>query len=207
MRGGLSLAKIFSMMKNLFVSLTIVSLALTFLVGASAVAEEPGRRLRAAEDSVEQLLDRLANAGDDLESRHIADALLRRWSRANSDTIDLLAARAQAAEAAGATPLARQLLDYVITLAPNWADGYIRRSRVRAASGDDAGALSDLETSLLKEPRRFDALAMQGALAERSGDKKQALAATRKALALQPMNEDLRKSEERLKIEVEGRDI
>lgn len=207
MRGGLSLAKIFSMMKNLFVSLTIVSLALTFLVGASAVAEEPGRRLRAAEDSVEQLLDRLANAGDDLESRHIADALLRRWSRANSDTIDLLAARAQAAEAAGATPLARQLLDYVITLAPNWADGYIRRARVRAASGDDAGALSDLETSLLKEPRRFDALAMQGALAERSGDKKQALAATRKALALQPMNEDLRKSEERLKIEVEGRDI
>lgn len=204
MRGGLSLAKIFSMMKNLFVSLTIVYLALTFLVGASAVAEEPGRRLRAAEDSVEQLLDRLANAGDDLESRHIADALLRRWSRANSDTIDLLAARAQAA---GATPLARQLLDYVITLAPNWADGYIRRSRVRAASGDDAGALSDLETSLLKEPRRFDALAMQGALAERSGDKKQALAATRKALALQPMNKDLRKSEERLKIEVEGRDI
>ena len=48
---------------------------------------------------------------------------------------------------------------------------------------------------------------MQGALAERSGDKKQALAATRKALALQPMNEDLRKSEERLKIDGEGRDI
>lgn len=168
----------------------------------------PSRPSRQTVDkTLDELLDRLAKAGDELESRHIAEAVLQRWARANSDTIDLLAVRAQAADAAGAAPLARQLLDYVVALAPNWADGYVRRARLRASTGDDAGALRDLETALLKEPRRFDALAMQGALAERSGDKKLALAATRKALALQPMNEDLRKSEDRLKTDVEGRDI
>lgn len=191
----------------------VSTLVAMFLVAVSASfpscarAETPASSRRPAEDTVDQLLDRLANAQDELESRHIAEAVLHRWARTNSDTIDLLAARALAAEAVGAATLARQLLDYVVSLAPNWADGYVRRARVRAASGDDAGALSDLETALLMEPRRFDALAMQGALAERVGDKKQALAAMRRALALQPANEDLRKSEERLKIEVEGRDI
>lgn len=186
-------------------------LAVSLLPAGVAFAETSAPAQHRADGRVDEnvtnLLDRLAKAGDDLESRHIAAALLQRWARANSDTIDLLAARAQVAEAAGAAPLARQLLDYVVSLAPNWADGYVRRARLRAESGDDPGALSDLEAALHHEPRRFDALEMQGALAERTGNKKLALAALRKALALQPMNEDLRKSEERLKIDVEGRDI
>lgn len=199
------------MTKHSFYGLATVLLASCLLPAAPARAETPApvpdRADGRVDENVENLLDRLAKAGDDLETRHIAAALLQRWARANSDTIDLLAARAQAAEAAGAAPLARQLLDYVVSLAPNWADGYVRRARLRADTGDDPGALSDLEAALQREPRRFDALEMQGALAERSGNKKLALGALRKALALQPMNDNLRKSEERLKIDVEGRDI
>jgi tetratricopeptide (TPR) repeat protein len=202
---------VLSMNRHVFTALAIVLVVHVFAAAALARAEAPPQAQRhvdgRVDDNVENLLDRLAKAGDDLETRHIANAILNRWARANSDTIDLLAARAQVAEAAGAASLARQLLDYVVSLAPNWVDGYVRRARVRAATGDDPGALSDLEAALLREPRRFDALAMQGALAERSGDKSRALAAIRKALALQPMNEDLRKSEERLKTDVEGRDI
>ena len=160
-----------------------------------------------ADDGDDALLDRLSHAQDEMESRHIAEALLKRWSQANSDTINLLVARAQSAEAAGASPLARGLLDYVVLLAPNWAEGFVRRARVNAAAGDDAGARADLETALRLEPRRFDALTMLSAVAERSGDKQQALSASRRALALQPMNQDLRKTEDRLKVDVEGRDI
>ena len=83
----------------------------------------------------------------------------------------------------------------------------VKPARVNAAAGDDAGARADLETALRLEPRRFDALTMLSAVAERSGDKQQALSASRRALALQPMNQDLRKTEERLKVDVEGRDI
>jgi tetratricopeptide (TPR) repeat protein len=193
------------MIKNFALISSIMIAALSLPLGATTRAETPERR--PVEDSDNNLLDRLAHAQDELESRHIAETLLRRWARANSDTIDLLAARAQAAEAAGAAPLARQLMDYVVSLAPNWVDGYVRRARARAASGDEAGALADLETALRMEPRRFDALTIQAALAERSGDKKQALSAIRRALTLQPMNEELQKTEERLKTDVEGRDI
>lgn len=207
MPGAASADKVFPMYRYISKITAMLLVALNAPYAAPVRAETPATSHRPVDETIDQLLDRLAKAQDELESRHIADAVLRRWARTQSDTIDLLAARAFAAEAAGAAPLARQLLDYVVSLAPNWADGYVRRARVRAAAGDDAGALADLETAMLKEPRRFDALALQGAIAERAGDKKQALAALRRALALQPMNEDLRKSEERLKIEVEGRDI
>ena len=195
------------MSKNFLAPWAIIISVLCLPSTAMAETETPAPAHRPDDDTVEKLLDRLADARDELESRHLADAVLRRWARANSDTIDLLAARALAAETAGAAPLARQLLDYVVSLAPNWVDGYVRRARVRAGTGDEAGALSDLETALQKEPRRFDALAIQGAIAERIGDKKLALAAIRRALAVQPNNEELHKTEERLKIDVEGRDI
>ena len=69
------------------------------------------------------------------------------------------------------------------------------------------GALADLETAARLEPKRFDALAALGALAEKAGEKKRALDAYRKALRIAPRNAGLRKDEERLRLEVEGRDI
>lgn len=195
-------------MRKSFLAAIVALLSRAFF--SAAVLAQPNAiaaQQSATEENVGALLDRLAHAQDDLESRHIAEALRRRWSQANSDTINLLIARAQAAETAGAAPLALDLLKYVVRLAPNWAEGFVRRAQARVALGDDAGARSDLETALRQEPRRFDALTMLSAVAERSGDKSQALAASRRALALQPMNEQLRKTEERLKIDVEGRDI
>lgn len=158
-------------------------------------------------EEMNKLFSRLAEAEDDREAQSAAAAILRRWGRSGSDTIDLLAARAAAAEAAGAPPLAKALLDYVVALSPDWPEGFVRRARVLSAQGDEAGAIADLETAARLEPRRFDALQALGALAEKTGDKKRALDAYRKALAISPRNDALHKIEERLKIEVEGRDI
>lgn len=158
-------------------------------------------------DEMARLFARLEQADDEQEATSVAAAILRRWSHSDSDTVDLLATRALAAEAAGAPPLARELLDYVVALAPYWAEGFVRRARVRAEQGDDAGALSDLETAARLEPKRFDALAALGSLAEKAGEKKRALDAYRKSLAISPQQDSLRRTEERLRIEVEGRDI
>jgi len=156
---------------------------------------------------LDRLFGRMANAGDERESQAAGAAILRRWSQSGSDTIDLLAARALAAEVAGAPSLAKALLDYVVALSPQWPEGFVRRARVMASEGDAAGALADLETAARLEPKRFDALEALGALAEKSGEKKRALSAYRKALEIEPRNESLHKNEERLRIEVEGRDI
>ncbi len=156
---------------------------------------------------LDRLFGRMFNAEDERESQSAGAAILRRWSQSGSDTIDLLAARALAAEVAGAPSLAKALLDYVVALSPNWSEGFVRRARVMAAEGDVAGALADLETAARLEPKRFDALEAIGGLAEKAGEKKRALGAYRKAMEIEPRNESLRKNEERLRIEVEGRDI
>jgi Flp pilus assembly protein TadD len=99
------------------------------------------------------------------------------------------------------------LLDYVVALSPGWPEAFVRRARVSAAGGDVSGALADLETAARLEPKRFDALEALGALSEKAGEKKRALEAYRKALEIAPRNDALHKNEERLRIEVEGRDI
>ena len=158
-------------------------------------------------EEMARLYLRLEQAEDEREAKGLTAAIVSRWSRSESDTTDLLAARALAADAGGAPALALKLLDYVVALAPQWPEGYVRRAKVRAEQGDDSGAIADLETAARLEPKRFDALAALGALEEKSGDKKGALASYRKSLAISPQQESLRKSEERLRIEVEGRDI
>jgi tetratricopeptide (TPR) repeat protein len=172
--------------------------------GPPAQPKDPAER---REEEMARLYLRLEQAEDEREAKGVAAAIISRWSRAESDTINLLAARALAADAAGAPSLALSLLDYVVALSPQWTEAYVMRAKARAEQGDNSGAIADLETATTLEPKRFDALAALGALKEKSGDKKGALAAYRKSLAISPQQESLRKIEERLHIEVEGRDI
>lgn len=172
----------------------------SMLVAGSVVAAAPDEKMDA-------LFHRLESARDEAESRVARSAILAKLARPVSDTIQLLIARAGAAEAAGAPDVARELLDYVVNLAPEWSDGYVRRARVRATAGEDFGAIADLEAALRIEPRRFDALEMLGAVSERAGEKKQALDAYRRAEAIDRHNEEVRRNAERLRVEVEGRDI
>ncbi|MFO1104421.1 MAG: hypothetical protein U1E20_16130 [Methylocystis sp.] len=158
-------------------------------------------------EEIDRLYLRLEQAEDEREAKGVAAAIASRWSKSDSDTVDLLAARAAAADAAGAPALALRLIDYVIALSPEWAEGFALRAKMKAAQGDDSGAIADFETAATLEPKRFDAFAALGALKEKSGDKKGALAAYRKSLAISPQQESLRKIEERLHIEVDGRDI
>lgn len=166
--------------------------------------KSPDQRRQEAQD---KLFARLAAAEDEAQAQLVAMQLMRDWARSGSDTIDLLLARAGAAEAAGGTELARSLMDKAVALSPYWAEGFIRRARIKIAQNDPPGALADLETAARLDPKRFDALAAIGALAEEAGEKKRALDAYRKSLAISPRQDALRKNEERLRLELEGRDI
>ena len=157
--------------------------------------------------TLEDLLARLKNAADEPEASAIGAKVRGLFASAPSETVALLTDRAMAAELGGAQLVAQALLDHVIALDPRWSEGFVHRARAKAAHGDDAGAREDLEAALRLEPRRFDALALLGALFEEAGDKKGALDAYRRALALDPKQEALQKTEERLRLDVEGRDI
>lgn len=173
----------------------------------SAPPPAPKSPEQARAAALEDLLARLKNAADEPEALAIGAKVRGLFANAPSETVALLTDRAMAAELGGAQLAAQALLDHVIALDPRWSEGFVRRARAKAARGDGAGAREDLEAALRLEPRRFDALALLGALFEEAGDKKAALDAYRRALALDPKQEALQKIEERLRLDVEGRDI
>jgi tetratricopeptide (TPR) repeat protein len=173
----------------------------------SAPPPAPRTPEQARAAALDDLLARLKSAADEPEAAAISARIRDLFASAPSETVALLTDRAAAAELGGAQPVAQALLDNVIALDSRWSEGFVRRARARATLGDATGAREDLEAALRLEPRRFDALALLGGLFEEAGDKKAALGAYRRALALDPKQEALQKIEERLRLDVEGRDI
>ena len=171
---------------------------------------EPASKLtpkQAQAKMTDQLAARLKSAANSAEAEAILGLLRQAFANTTSDTSMLIASRVATAEKAGAPGLALTLLDRLIAIDPTWSEGFFERGQLRLAEGDASGARADFDQALHLEPRRFDALLALGELKEESGDKKGALEAYRRALALAPKLENLRRTEQRLRVEVEGRDI
>jgi tetratricopeptide (TPR) repeat protein len=170
--------------------------------GAPPKNADAGRRA-----TLDDLFARLAAAQDETEAKGIANLIERRWLRSGSDTADLLMTRATEALNAKEYPLAIELLDRVITLQPDWAEPWNRRATAFFLLDDPASSMADIRQVLTREPRHFGAWAGLGHIYMAGGDKKRALDAYRKALAIYPKLEQVREMLERLAPEVDGRDI
>ncbi|HMN72608.1 MAG TPA: hypothetical protein PKA55_12155 [Rhodoblastus sp.] len=156
---------------------------------------------------LDALYTRLKAAEDEEDAKGVAEAIGRVWMRSGSDTADLLMARAVAAMAGHDMKTAENLLDSVIAIEPDWAEGWNKRAMIRFAADNIDGAMADLEHALKIDPRHFVALSGLGAILSKAGLDKRALDAYRRALDVYPQQPDVKKSVEKLQIEVEGRDI
>jgi tetratricopeptide (TPR) repeat protein len=157
--------------------------------------------------TLDELFARLAAAKDESEANGVANLIERRWARSGSDTADLLMGRAEEAMKAKEFPLSVELLDRVVTLRPEWAEAWHRRATAFFLLDDPVSAIADLNRVLSRESRHFGAWAGLGHIYMSGGDKKQALEAYRKALAIHPFLAKLRDVIDRLGPEIDGRDI
>ncbi len=157
--------------------------------------------------TLDELFTRLAAAKDESEANGVANLIERRWARSGSDTADLLMSRAEEALKAKEFPLSIELLDRVLALRPEWVEAWHRRATAFFLLDDPVSAIADLQRVLAKEPRHFGAWAGLGHIYVSGGDKKRALEAYRKALALHPFLAKLRDVVDRLTPEIDGRDI
>jgi tetratricopeptide (TPR) repeat protein len=171
-----------------------------------AMAPQPTHAALRAQ-ALDTLFKRLAAASDPEEASGIAAAIEHVWMHSDSDTADLLMARAMAAQLAGHLPLALALYDRIVSLEPGWAEAWNRRATTRFLGDDLGGAVADLERALKLEPRHFSALVAMGFILEKEGFDRRALDAFRKALALNPQQPEIKSIVEKLQTEVEGRDI
>jgi tetratricopeptide (TPR) repeat protein len=157
--------------------------------------------------SQDELLSRLAKASTEREAKLLSAQIEKRWSRSGSDTADLLMKRAGLAMIGEDAALAAELAEKALVLAPNWAEGWSRRAFALYALDDRAGALKDLERALSLEPRHYTSLTALGHIMSASEQPKKALSAYRRAKALHPFLSELDTRINRLKPDVEGRDL
>ena len=172
---------------------------LVLLLPASAMAVTP--------PTLDQLFGQLKHAGSADEAKPIEDKIGGIFLQSGSPSIDLLMTRASAALAAGDKDTAKQLLEAVNGLAPNYAEGWHARANLQRTLKDDAGAMASLERTIILNPRQFAALYELGSMLEDYGNKAGALKLYRKALDLDPQLEGAQKHIDALTRDVNGQNI
>jgi len=153
------------------------------------------------------LLFKELRTGEAVRAEENVARILDIWSDAQSDTVDLLFARAQESIGRGNADLALALLDHVVGLAPSFAQGYALRGVVRSRLDDNAGAIEDFSKVLELEPRQFEIRINLAQMLLASGAKREAYEMYQKALEWNPHDEHARREARALRAELDGQEI
>jgi tetratricopeptide (TPR) repeat protein len=169
--------------------------------------QKPAQTQRAPnQPALDKLFERLKSVKDADEAKGIERQITRNWARSGSDTADLLMSRAQEAAKARNFALSVELLDRVIALQPDWAEGWNQRANVFFRMEDHVRAALDVAETLKREPRHFGALVGLGQMLRAQGAEKSALKAYRRAYELHPFLTGVKAQIDKLSPDAEGRD-
>lgn len=176
-------------------------------------AEKPGlavaqpRTAAERDKALSDLYAFLATAEDAKQAATVSASIERLWITSGSDTVSLLMQRAMQASNAKDPELALKLLDAVVSLAPDYAEGWNRRAYVHYTQNHIDLAMGDLRRTLALDPNHFKALDGLMHILNDIGRKKDALQAARRLLEVNPFYESARQVVDELSREVEGRGI
>ena len=181
-------------------------------VGPDLPAQKGDRRERVstAQERREQRLDRmfkqLANASSKERADRIGRHIMRRLGQSGSDTVDLLMTRAGIAIAAKNYGLALDLLDGVVRMEPEFAEGWNRRATANFLAGDMGASVADIEQVLRYEPRHWGALLGLSMILASIDREREAVAIMDRVLAIHPFLEELKERRDRMAMDL-GADI
>src|SRR5262249_40416606 len=105
-----------------------------------------------------ELYAHLAGAKDAEQAAPITKTIETLWAYTDSPTVALLMSRSVKAVDEGHADLALRLLDAVVDLAPDYAEGWSRRAYVHYTQNDTEHAVGDLRRALALEPNNYKAL-------------------------------------------------
>lgn len=164
----------------------------------------PQRDRRAQLDA---LFEALKIAPDDESAKAVGNRIDSIFAQSGSASADLLMARAELAAEAKEYDLAVELLNSVLAISPDHLGALARRATIFYVQDDYADALSDISEVLAREPRHYTALFGLALIMREMGDDKAALAAARRALAINPHLDGAKDMVKELAVTVDGRDI
>ncbi len=155
-------------------------------------------------DPLDKLFDDLRRDPKQASANATARMIWREWSESGSRSIDLLMKWASKAMSKRDYPKALDLLDQVVVLAPDYAEGWNRRATLYYTMSDFGNSISDIELTLALEPRHFGALSGLAVILQRVGNNKAALETWYRVLAIYPANKQAQGSVILLEEELAG---
>lgn len=136
--------------------------------------------------ALDTLFAALSKAGDDEAARDIVQQIWQLWSQSGRGDVDVLMLQAGSAMGQRQYGMASILLDEVVELAPDFAEGWNRRATLRWMMDDHAGSQADIDKVLALEPRHFGALTGRAMMLVEAERFREALMVYRRALAVNP---------------------
>jgi tetratricopeptide (TPR) repeat protein len=187
----------------------LLCLALLAFAAPAAAAQGPDlpRIPQATPSDLDHLFARLKATNDPTEVDMIEGMITEAWSISPSPTATLLYHRGLEAMADNDDELAFNLFSAVTELRPDFAEAWHELGAVNFDMDAHDAALVDLERCLRLQPRHYGALMGLASIFELYGNKKAALEALRRAYAINPHIDGLKRRIDALSREVEGQGI
>lgn len=170
--------------------------------GADTGQAEPSRESR-----LESLFETLQSTPDSRKAKSAENDIIEIWLESGSDTVDLLMSWTLKAMEEKNYPLALDYLDRIVSMQPDYVEGWNKRATVHFLVDDYAKAIADIERALALEPRHFGALSGLGTILREIGDTDRAAVAFREALAVDPHLDNVKDALEEIEKEKDGKEI
>jgi tetratricopeptide (TPR) repeat protein len=174
-------------MRKVFAFLAFFSLASGLAPAAWADTPAVTSTTAAQKARIDKLFVDLKRERNDKAAERIAGTIWQEWSDSGSATINLMMHRSQKAIEAQKFDAALDFLDQVVTLDPNYAEGWNRRATVHFMMKNYGKSMADIEHTLRLEPRHFGAISGLAQIMADTGRKQAALDAWQRVLAIYPM--------------------
>ena len=169
---------------------TVLVIAILSIGGATAQSPSPppaqSEEAMVRARHLDALFVHLKAAADEEEADAMVAEIWKLWLQSGRPDIDAAMRQAVDFMGQGLPALAIPVLDDIVARAPDWAEGWNKRATVLYLLGEHDRSLADIERVLALEPRHFGALAGIGLIRIAKGEPRAALAALRRALAINP---------------------
>ncbi len=205
-------------MNRFFASLSVViALAMIVAIGpvpspaAAQQAESPEIKPLEPEvsrsDRLDEYFSELKRESKPVSARRIADRIWAEWRRSESATANQLMEWANQAISDKRYFTALDLLDQIIVLTPDYAEGWNRRATLHYMMNNHAKSMADIHVVLQLEPRHFGALMGMASILTAAGSNEAALGTYLKVLDVYPAMREAQDRVSELSEELAGDEI
>ena len=156
---------------------------------------------------LDQLFADLKRERNEKAAERIAGRIWGEWFQSGSASIDLMMQWSQKAMDDQKFDVALDFLDQVVTLQPQYAEGWNRRATVHFMMGNFRKSMTDIERTLELEPRHFGALSGMAQIMAATNHDELALQAWQRVLVIYPMLRNAQNEVSRLEEELAGEGI